>query len=45
MDVILAATALAHRAVVVHYDADFDVIAAAHPTFRAEWAASRGTIA
>ncbi len=45
MDVILAATALAHHAVVVHYDADFDVIAAAHPTFRAEWATPRGTIA
>jgi predicted nucleic acid-binding protein len=44
MDVLLAATALAHHAVVVHYDADFDLIATAHPPFRAEWAAPRGTI-
>lgn len=35
MDVLLAATALAHRAVVLHYDADFDLIAGAHPGFRA----------
>ena len=33
MDVLLAATALAHHAVVLHYDADFDLIAAAHPAF------------
>jgi predicted nucleic acid-binding protein len=45
MDVLLAATALAHHAVVVHCDADFDLIAGAHPTFRAQWAAPRGTIA
>ncbi len=44
LDVLLAATALAHHAVVVHYDADFDLIAAAHPTFHAEWATPRGTI-
>ncbi len=44
MDVLLAATALAHHAVVLHYDADFDRITAAHPGFRARWAVPRGSI-
>ena len=44
MDVLLAATAVAHHAVVLHYDADFDLIAAAHPAFRAEWARTRGSV-
>ena len=44
MDVLLAATALAHRAVVIHYDGDFDRIAGAHPGFRARWVVPRGTI-
>jgi len=44
MDVLLAATAVAHHAVVLHYDADFDLMRTAHPAFRAEWAAPRGSI-
>lgn len=44
MDVLLAATALAHHAVVVHYDAHFDLITAVHPAFRAQWAVPRGSI-
>lgn len=44
MDVLLAATALAHRAVVLHYDADFDQIMAAHSDFRARWAVPKGSI-
>jgi predicted nucleic acid-binding protein len=44
MDVILAATALAHHAVVLHYDADFDLITAAHAPFRSEWVTPRGSI-
>ena len=44
LDVLLAATALAHHAVVVHYDADFDLITDAHPPFRSEWIAPRGSL-
>jgi predicted nucleic acid-binding protein len=44
LDVLLAATALAHHAVVLHYDADFDRIMTAHPAFRARWAVPKGSI-
>lgn len=44
MDVLLAATALAHHAAVLHYDADFEQITAAHPDFRASWVVPRGSI-
>jgi predicted nucleic acid-binding protein len=44
MDVLLAATAMAHHAVVLHYDADFDLISTAHAAFRAQWALPRGSI-
>ncbi|HEY5880709.1 MAG TPA: PIN domain-containing protein [Nakamurella sp.] len=44
VDVLLAATALAHHAAVLHYDADFDKITAAHPGFLARWAVPKGSI-
>jgi predicted nucleic acid-binding protein len=44
MDVVLAATALAHHAVVLHYDSDFDQIEAAHSPFRASWVVPKGSI-
>lgn len=43
MDCLLAATAFSHRATVLHYDADFDLIADAFPGFSARWVVPRGT--
>lgn len=47
-DLQIAATALHHSSlgrpvIVVHYDADFDHVAAVEPGFRSQWIAPRGT--
>ncbi|MFI1430785.1 PIN domain-containing protein [Streptomyces lydicus] len=41
-DVLLAATAERHRATVLHYDGDFDMIASASG-LQAEWVVEPGT--
>lgn len=48
-DLQIAATAIHHSSparpvVVVHYDADFDRVAAVEPRFRSEWIVPRGTV-
>lgn len=47
-DLQIAATAIYHSTpdrpvVVVHYDADFDEVAAVEPSFRSDWIVPRGT--
>jgi predicted nucleic acid-binding protein len=42
-DLVLAATALAHSAVVLHYDRDFELIAEVEPTFAQRWIVPRGS--
>ena len=44
IDVALAATAVHSAARVLHYDSDFDHIAAAYPPLDAAWVVSRGSI-
>lgn len=44
VDVAIAAIAVTAGAVVLHYDADFDHIAAAYPAFAAQWVVPRGTV-
>lgn len=44
IDVQIAATALCHDAVVLHYDADFAHIGAVAPDFRHVWVVPQGTI-
>lgn len=43
-DLVIAATARHHNATVLHYDADFDAIAAAAPDLRTEWVVPRGSV-
>jgi predicted nucleic acid-binding protein len=45
VDLLIAATALVHDAEVLHYDADFDLLAAAEPGLRARWIVPRGSVA
>lgn len=44
-DLVIAATAHHHSATVLHYDADFDAIAAISPDVRTEWVVPRGSVA
>jgi predicted nucleic acid-binding protein len=44
VDVALAATAIQSEATVLHYDSDFDHIAAAYPLLRAQWVVPRGSV-
>ena len=43
-DLILAATALDHEAVLLHYDHDFDLVAEAEARFKHRWIIPRGSI-
>ena len=43
-DLILAATALDHDAVVLHYDHDFDVVAEVEPRLQQHWIVPRGSV-
>jgi predicted nucleic acid-binding protein len=43
-DLILAATAIAHEAVLLHYDHDFDLIAEADSRLAHRWIVPRGTV-
>lgn len=45
VDVVIAATALVHGAEVLHYDADYDLIADAEPRLRTRWVVPRGSVA
>ena len=42
-DLVLAATAITHSAVVLHYDRDFDLIADVDSRFAHRWIVPRGT--
>lgn len=42
-DLILAATAITHSAVVLHYDRDFDIIGETDSRFAHRWIVPRGT--
>jgi predicted nucleic acid-binding protein len=44
IDVALAATAVHAGATVLHYDSDFDHIAASYPQFIAQWVVPCGTV-
>lgn len=44
IDVALAATAVHSAATVLHYDSDFDHIAAAYPQLDAAWVVPRGSV-
>jgi predicted nucleic acid-binding protein len=44
IEVALAATAIHAGATVLHYDSDFDRIAAAYPQFSAAWVVPRGSV-
>lgn len=44
IDVQIAATAIHHRATVLHYDSDYDHINAAYPNLQTHWIVPRGTI-
>ena len=43
-DLILAATAITHSAVLVHYDRDFELIAEVDERLEQQWVVPRGTI-
>lgn len=43
-DLVLAATAIAHDATLLHYDRDFELVAAVEPRLTHEWIVARGTI-
>ena len=45
VDLLHAATAVAHDCVVLHYDADFDCLSAADGRVRSQWIVPRGTVA
>lgn len=45
VDLLIAATALAHDAEILHYDGDYDLLAAAVPRLRARWIVPRGSVA
>lgn len=44
VDVALAATAVHHDAAVLHYDGDFDHIAAVHPRLESRWVVDPGSV-
>lgn len=44
VDLLIAATALVHDCEVLHYDQDYDLLAAAEPALRAHWIVPPGTI-
>jgi predicted nucleic acid-binding protein len=44
MDTLIAAYALKNDAILLHYDRDFDYIAAVMPAFRHQWIVPRGSI-
>lgn len=44
VDLLIAATAVEHDAVVLHYDSDFDAIASVDDRVRARWAVLRGRV-
>lgn len=45
VDLLIAATALVHDVEVLHYDGDYDMLAAAEPRLRARWIVPRGSVA
>lgn len=45
VDLLIAATALVHHAEVLHYDAGFDLLAAAGPSLQTRWVVPRGSVA
>lgn len=45
VDLLIAATALAHDAEILHYDGDYDLLTAAEPRLRARWIVPRGSVA
>lgn len=45
VDLVIAATALVHDVEVLHYDADYDLLAAAEPRLRTRWIVPRGSVA
>ena len=45
IDLLHAATAIEHDAVVVHYDSDFEYLAEVEPRLRHQWIVPRGQIA
>ncbi len=44
VDLLIAATAIEHDAVVLHYDSDFDAIASVDDRVRTRWAVLRGWV-
>ncbi len=42
-DLLIAATALQHDAVVLHYDRDYELIAEVEPNLRQRWIVARGS--
>jgi predicted nucleic acid-binding protein len=44
VDLVIAATAVVHGAEVLHYDSDYDALAAAEPRLRATWIVPRGSV-
>jgi predicted nucleic acid-binding protein len=45
VDLLIAATAVEHDAVVLHYDSDFDELTAVDRRVRAQWVVPRGSVA
>jgi predicted nucleic acid-binding protein len=45
VDLLIAATALVHDIEILHYDSDYDVLAAAEPRLRVRWVVPRGSVA
>jgi predicted nucleic acid-binding protein len=45
VDLLLAATALEYRAILLHYDRDFDLCQEAEPTLLSQWVVPRGSVA
>jgi predicted nucleic acid-binding protein len=43
-DTLVAALAVEHGAMVIHYDADYDLIGQVRPDFHHEWVVTRGSI-
>lgn len=44
IDLLHAATAICHGAVIVHYDADFEVLASVDPRLRQHWIVPAGSV-
>lgn len=44
IDTLIAAYGIVNQATVVHYDSDFDHIAAVRPSFQHRWIVPRGTL-